>query len=59
MLDRGSEGGRESHPGYLQYTVTYSTGVDLTVYGFTLHVREITGRYVRRDNPCSKVWRLS
>ena len=37
----------------------YSTGVDLTMYGFTLHVGEITGRYFRRDNPCSKVWRLS
>ena len=23
----------------------YSTGVDLTMYGFTLHVGEITGRY--------------
>ena len=49
-------------PGSLTDTMLeggYSTGVDLTMYGFTLHVGEITGRYFRRDNPCSKVWRLS
>jgi hypothetical protein len=28
------------------------------MYGFTIHVREITGTYFRRDGPCSKVWRV-
>ena len=37
--------------------IGYSTGVDLTMYGFTLHVGEITGRYFRRDNPCT-VWNI-
>ena len=36
----------------------YCTGVDHTMYGFTIHVWEITGTYFRRDGPCSKVWRV-
>jgi hypothetical protein len=29
------------------------------MYGKTIHVPEITGRYYRRGGTCLKVWRLS